>query len=84
MPWRCGWPHLLCGSASDRGSDPIPVVQAGLLIHLRLKEVDVGAAIHLAFQELEAVDLTLGLPVRPRRRECGSDGGVIGAQAASE
>lgn len=43
------------------------------------EEVEVGAAVHLAFQELQARDLALASGVAPPQFEGGRDGGVVGA-----
>ena len=42
------------------------------------------AAVHLAFQYLESVDLALRLPIAPLRTEGLFDGGLISTQSHSE
>jgi len=46
------------------------------------EDVEVGAAVHLAFQELQARDSALALGVAPLQFEGGPDAGVVGADAA--
>src|ERR1700722_15285680 len=68
----CWWRHRrdaltrFCQSASNWGSDS-PLVVSGLHgpNNASLEKVEVSAAIHLAFDELEFRDLSLGLAVRP-------------------
>ena len=52
--------------------------------HASAQEVKVGAAIHLAFDLLEAGDLSFGLAVAPRRGERRPNGGVILPQSRGE
>lgn len=48
------------------------------------QEVEVGPAVHLALQELQARHLPLALSVAPRQVQGGLDGGVVGLDAAGE
>ena len=48
------------------------------------EHVEVGAAVHAAFEELQLVDLALGLAVAPSQREACSDRCAIIRQTAGE
>ncbi len=48
------------------------------------EQVEVGAAVHLAFQELHARDVPLALGVAPRQFQRSPDRGVVGVEAAGE
>src|SRR5579863_3431206 len=49
-----------------------------------LQEIDVAAPVHLALDELEFANLSLGLPVGPYRCDGGGDGGLVFRHAARE
>jgi hypothetical protein len=42
-----------------------------------LKQVELGASVHLTLDQLELGDLALGLSVGPRRRDRGIDGSLV-------
>src|SRR5579864_8359050 len=48
------------------------------------EQVELCSAVHLAFDELQLCDLTLGLTVRPRLGHRRGDGGPIGDDALAE
>jgi hypothetical protein len=69
---------LPCHSACKFGSDATLVqpwscsaYQAGL------KQVELGASVHLTLDQFELGDLALGLSVGPRRRDRGVDGSLV-------
>jgi hypothetical protein len=49
-----------------------------------LKQVELGAPVHLTLDELELGDLAFSLSVGPRRRDCGVDGGPVPGDAVGE
>ena len=49
-----------------------------------LEQIEFSSSVHLAFDELELGDLTLGLAVRPTRRDRGADRGFVLRDAVHE
>ena len=48
------------------------------------QQVELGAALHASLQQLEAVDLPLGLPAAPVKAKFRSDGGSVLVEAGGE
>ena len=74
-----------CENASNIGSD------ANLLMfgsccanHPGLKQVELSAAVHLPFDELELSDLALGLSIRPWGIDGGANSGFVFADTAGK
>ena len=60
------------------------IPSSGRLEHAPSEEIDVCSPIHLPFQEFETCNLTFYLPLAPRKRQRGFDGGVIALDARSK
>ena len=74
-----------CQSALERGSDAIlMMVGSSRSDQARFEQIDLGAAVHLAFDELEFGDLAFGLAVGPWLRNRGPDGGLVPVDAGRE
>ena len=52
--------------------------------HSNPQQLHAGATVHLAFEELQTIDMSFGLAVAPRQRESCSHGSQIVLQASSE
>jgi hypothetical protein len=66
------------GLACKRGSDALLVTIRSLCADdAGLEQIEFSSAIHLALDELELADLTLGLTVRPTRRDRGAHRGFV-------
>jgi hypothetical protein len=52
--------------------------------HTQSKQIKIGPAKHQPFLKLQAVDLSLHLPVIPGRRAGGADGGIISTNASGK
>ena len=62
-----------CVSACKIGSDAVSMNRSSEANDAGLKEVEVSAAVHLAFDKLQLADLAFGLPVGPWRGDCRLD-----------
>src|SRR5258708_1529446 len=76
-------PILTLRSTSNFGSDAM-LVQSDRADQTGLEEIGLSPAIHLAFDELELGDLTLGLSVRTRQRDRGADRSFVFDDTAGE
>lgn len=75
------FPDYCCGSALKKGSDSLLVQRSGLIGRRhqpRAQQIELGASIHLAFDELQLRDLSFRLPVGPRL----NDGAFTAAQSS--
>ncbi len=52
--------------------------------HALAEEIDLGAAVHLALEQFEAIDLTFNLPLTPVIAQGRAHSGLVPAQATRE
>ena len=74
---RMGFSRIFGDGAGGENSAGRPLDRSGRVQDALPQQIEVGPAVHLPFEHLQPVDLSLCLAIAPRQEECGVDGGMV-------